>query len=237
MSRPERFTRRRRTAVAGVVGLAAVLGGGAFLLADNLTDDPAAVTTDAGASVPLDAAPAGSAPASAAADPASGPAGTPTKQGAAPSKATVTTSATPRPKTTAEIIAEVRGAAAKATDNVKRPLTPTGVPVADADVRVTESGSADAPGGTLRVVSARQDLTGQRELSWVVGQKGEQVGAARCSQTIRISPDAPARERPTLLLCWRTSAAKSVYTIAVNLDQRPSKQASVAALTREWDRL
>ncbi|MCA2215927.1 hypothetical protein [Jidongwangia harbinensis] len=237
MSRPERSPRRRRTAVAGVVGLAAVLGGGAFLMTDHLTDEPAAVTADAGASAPLEPPADGAPPAATADSPSPGPARTPAGAKAAPSPAPAATTAKPRPRTTAEIIDALKGAAAKATDNVKRAPVGPGAPLSDADVKVTESGAPSDAAGMLRVVSAAGNLAGQRELGWVSGLKGEKVGAARCSQTIRLSPNAPARERPTLLLCWRTSATKSVYTLAVNHHKRPSKQASVAALTRAWNQL
>jgi hypothetical protein len=233
MSNPERSSRRRRQAVAGAVGLAAVLGGGAFLVTELRTgDEPAAVGTEAGAPAPVESPAAASAPAPAPSAPDAAPSRAP---GAAAAPAPAATTA--RPRTTQEIIAAVRGAAARATNNVKRPPAAAGPAVSDAEVTVAQSGSLRDARGTLRVVSARRDLTGQRELSWVAGQKGEKVGDARCTQSIRVSPDVPFRERPTLLVCWRTSAAKSVYTIAVNLEQRPSKRASVAALTKVWNRL
>jgi hypothetical protein len=236
MSNPERSSRRRKQAVAGVVGLAAVLGGGAFVVTDQLTgDEPATVSAEAGAPAPVDPPATASAPASAPAAPSAAPSRAPAAATAPPAPAPATTTA--RPRTTQEIIAAVKGAAARATGNVKRPPAPAGTAVTDAEVTVAQSGSLRDAGGTLRVVSARRDLTGQRELSWVAGQKGEKVGDARCTQSIRVSPDVPLRERPTLLVCWRTSAAKSVYTIAVNLKQRPSKQASVAALTKVWNQL
>jgi hypothetical protein len=91
-------------------------------------------------------------------------------------------------------------------------------------------------GQTMRVVSARGDLTGQRELTWAA-DAGHQVGAARCTQNFQFSPDSPAAVRPTMLLCWRTSALKSVYVIDVNPKGRPSEADTTAALTWEWYRL
>jgi hypothetical protein len=223
-------SRRKKQAIAGVVGLAAVLGGGAFLVTDRVADDARTVATDAKTpALPSSASPAPRASAvagpSKAAAASSGP--------AAPAPAASTAR-----KSAAQAVAEVKGSAAKATGNVKRPLTPQAAgTVSEADVQVTETGSLQDPDGTLKVVSARADLTGQRELAWVTGVKGEKVGAARCSQTIRLSPDVPPRERPTFLMCWRTSADRSVYTIAVNLKERPSKAASVAAINRAWSAL
>ena len=238
MSNPERSSGRRRgRAVAGVVGLAAVLGGGAFLVTERLTgNEPAPVGAGMPAPAPVEPTAAGSAPVSPA--PSVAPSrSTVATAPAAAAPAPATAPATARPRTTKEIIAAVQGAAARATGNVRRPPAAAGPAVPDGDVTVTQSGSLRDPDGTMRVVSARQDLTGRRELSWVAGQKGEKVGGARCTQSIRVSPDVPLKERPTLLVCWRTSKAKSVYTIAVNLEQRPSKQASVAALTKVWNQM
>jgi hypothetical protein len=36
-------------------------------------------------------------------------------------------------------------------------------------------------------------------------------------------------------VCWRTSTAKSVYTVTVDLGGHPSKQDSVAALAKRWN--
>jgi len=109
-------------------------------------------------------------------------------------------------------------------------------PVVAAGVTVRSSGSMPKDHHTLRVVSANSDLTGQRELAWVA-DKGQPVGDARCTQNFRIGPGAPARVRPTLLICWRTSAQRSVYTVAVDVDHRPSPKASVDELDRVWNEL
>jgi hypothetical protein len=131
-----------------------------------------------------------------------------------------------------ERVAAVRSTAAKKGPGVLRPL-PSPADVAAADVTVTTSAQ---DGGTIKVVSARQDLTGYRELGWVA-DRGDEVGTARCSDTIRLSPDAAATEHPTLLICWRTSAQKSVYSMAVKTGGRPSAKASVAAIDAQWARL
>ncbi len=105
-----------------------------------------------------------------------------------------------------------------------------------ASVTVTSSGSMPKDHHTLRVVSARADLSGQRELAWVA-DAGQPVGDARCTQNFHIGPKATARVRPTLLVCWRTSPDRSVYTVAVDVDHRPSAQASVAVIDDVWSRL
>jgi hypothetical protein len=101
---------------------------------------------------------------------------------------------------------------------------------------VTNSGSLPKDHHTLRVVSARGDLSGARELTWAA-DSGHPVGSSRCTQNFRIGPSSPASERPTMLLCWRTSAGKSVYTIAVDIDHRPSERASVATIDTVWSKL
>ncbi|UWP81903.1 hypothetical protein [Dactylosporangium fulvum] len=85
-------------------------------------------------------------------------------------------------------------------------------------------------------MSGRTDLTGQRELGWVAGQ-GEPFGSAHCTQQLRLIPGGPVVTKPELLICWRTSPVKSVYTVAVSLDGHPSREISVAAIDEAWDEL
>jgi hypothetical protein len=101
-------------------------------------------------------------------------------------------------------------------------------------VAITTKGSAAANRRYQRIVSAPTDLTGFRELAWHA-DAGHAVGDAQCTQNFRFSPSTPAGERPTTLLCWRTSAAKSAYAFSVDLDQKPSEQDAVAALEQGWN--
>jgi hypothetical protein len=225
-----RRNRRRKQVVAGVVGLAALLGGGAFFVTEQLTGDNGKVATDTGALAPL--APAMSA-GTAAAGSRSAPA---TPSSKSPASHAPSAAATPRPKTTAERIAAARGKAAKAAGQVRPPLPPNGnVTVADG-VTESNSGSLKKDGATLRLVSARSDLTGLRELAWAADD-GVPVGDARCTQNFHFSGGAPAVEKPTMMLCWRTSATKSVFTVAVVLKGRPSAETSVAAIDKQWAKL
>jgi hypothetical protein len=130
-------------------------------------------------------------------------------------------------------VAAARAYAAKHTVPITHPLAPPTAPSAIGDLTVTSRQRGDR---TLRIVSARGDLSGQRELSWVA-DKGRRQGSARCSQTIRLSPDVAPERRPTLLLCWRTSAKRSVYTVMVDLHGRPSVRQSVAAIDTAWAKL
>jgi hypothetical protein len=131
------------------------------------------------------------------------------------------------PQSVAEKWVEARAADDEPGSTVRRPLHAAGdVVVSDAEVTVrTVRG--------IRVTSARRNLIGQRELAWVADE-GEPVGDAHCSQNVRLSPDVPAAVRPSLLLCWRTSATKSVYTVQVDRRNSPSKQRSVALISKAW---
>jgi hypothetical protein len=228
-SAASRRTRRTKLAAVGAAGLLAILGVGGAVY--QLTDDNDSGPAEPGAmGVAVDASTA-PAPAS----PSRSAAGRVKPKAAA---AAPTPSPTPSPvhrKTDAERKKAMVGkAAAEARNLVKQPLPPAGGTAASvSNVTVTRTGK---PGNSLKVVSAGQDLTGYRELAWVADE-GEAVGDARCTSTIRLSNAAEPRERPTLLLCWRTSATKSVYTVAVDSKGRPSKKASVAAIDERWAKL
>ena len=226
----DRF-RSPRTVLLGVVGLA-VLGGGAFLVTERLTGDAGTVATGtptgtgtlaAPATTPGTPFPAGSSPS---------PAG---KVGSAPKPSA---SLSPTPKTLADILRKARSANADAGTQIRRPLPPVNAEpaVAADELTITRSGNLHRDGATLQVVSARRDLTGQRELAWAADQ-GRAVGAVRCTQNFRFTAGAKASEKPTLLVCWRISANRSVYSIAVTAAGRPSMTASAAAIDRRWSKL
>jgi hypothetical protein len=155
--------------------------------------------------------------------------------GAAPAVSPV--SVAPRTGQTRSVeqqIADARAAAAKGGNPVTRALTPAPGAV-PGPVQVRNSGSYKT-GGTLRVVTARHDLSGQRELLWAA-DRGQPVGDARCTQNFHFSNNGAPRVRPTMLMCWRVSAKKSVVIVAVKRGGHPSKDHSVAVLDREWARL
>jgi hypothetical protein len=131
------------------------------------------------------------------------------------------------PQGVAEKWADARTAVERAGTGPRRPLPVVPGAVTRPTVRTI---------GNIRVTSARADLTGQGELAWVADQ-GERVGDAHCSQKFRLSIDDPAVTRPSLLVCWQTSATKSVYTVVVDRNGRPSRPASVAAIARAWSDL
>jgi hypothetical protein len=154
-----------------------------------------------------------------------------------PSAGTPTPTAS-QTKSAAQRAADARAANAKAGTEVRRPLPPKNgaerVPAKD--VKVQTFGSIRKNRSTLRVMSARQDLSGQRELGWVADD-GVPVGGARCSQKFRLSTGVRVAEKPSLLVCWKLSKAKSVYTVAVQIGGRPSKAESAAAIKKAWSKL
>ncbi|MEV6301469.1 hypothetical protein AB0M02_18810 [Actinoplanes sp. NPDC051861] len=120
---------------------------------------------------------------------------------------------------------------------------PSDQPDAGGDVRqeAAEDGVSERTetleNGTIRIVTAPRDLTGERELL-LAGDEGEQVAdGVRCTSDVRMGMGVPASRRPTLLLCWRTSAARSVVTVAIVPNGEPPTASSVAVIGREWERL
>jgi hypothetical protein len=219
-----RRSRRRKKVVAGVTGIT-VLGVGAILWAsaesypsgtqatgDTFSSSPA-LSPSASVSSPLPTAKAG-----------------PSVSPAAPEASKVVTATALEQRVTA-----LRSLAKNKTSDVQRPLPPAvgGYKVAADEIDMKQTGSLQKDREMMKVYSARADLTGQQELAWIT-DAGEAQGTTRCTQKIRVSADSPAKERPTLLICWRTSAKKSVYTVAVKVSGRPSKAKSVAAVNRAW---
>lgn len=87
----------------------------------------------------------------------------------------------------------------------------------------------------MRIVSAKGDLTGQHDL-WMVAD-GFPWGDATCTQTFHLSVGASPQVRNTMLICYRISKTRSVYTIAVDLDKPPSPADSVAVIDSTWNTL
>ncbi|GIF28767.1 hypothetical protein Aut01nite_17530 [Actinoplanes utahensis] len=210
---------RRRKAVIGVTGLALALGTGSYVLAERLTAGDEAEQREVIAQ-PLP----GAEPASPEASP---PAPTAGAQAAMPE------TEKPAPQVSAEIMA-ARSRAAADGHELQRARGHTPKLTSD-DVTVTQSGSLEQ-GHTLKVVSARGDLTDYEELGWL-GDQPKPAGKTDCTQKFQLATDREPTERPTLLLCWRITAQKSAYTVAVNLKGRPDRKESVAALEKAWSKL
>ncbi|MDR7280394.1 hypothetical protein [Catenuloplanes atrovinosus] len=240
--------RPKQQLIAGAAGVLAVLGVGGVILATQGRNEPVAISTADPApppgvatvvpSVPLiptasglpvpPSATAGAAPSAPAPAPVS-----PRPGAAAP---TAATRAVPAPAATARSERnEQPGAAALPQPSKTLRAQPQSTAVKDSEVQVVQTASPDDK-ERLKVASARADLTGYRELSWVT-EENERIGDVRCTNRIRLSPDLPAQPRSTLLICWRVSATRSVYTVAVNVDGKPSRVRSIEALEAAWRKL
>jgi hypothetical protein len=215
---------RRRRVLMAAAGLLVLVGGGglAFWQLDGRTDTNVGGVLGEGVVVP----PASVGPSGTLAGPVPPSVG---PQGATPGRATASATvgaATPAPGgTTGRTAAPVPQ------------VTAAGVPTVEADgVTVTTTGGGPGDSRTFKIVSARKDLTGQREMVWAA-DAGTPVGKARCTQNFKFGPNSRKGIRKTLLLCWRTSAQRSVYTIAVDMRGVPSRKLSVDELNRVWDSL
>jgi len=110
--------------------------------------------------------------------------------------------------------------------------------------RVTEAVGKDVPVtarqyGSLsdrryiRVVFAPTDLTGKLQLTWAADQ-GTTVGDYRCTQNFALTPGAKPTVRPTMIICWRTTAEFSAYALLVDFDHTPLASQAIAALKPIW---
>ncbi|MDI6101616.1 hypothetical protein QLQ12_23630 [Actinoplanes sp. NEAU-A12] len=220
--------RRRTGLIAGVAGAALTLGAvsylitGALLGGDHTQREATALTSPAPttASSP-DMPPADSSPTS--------PASTPSEL---PSPA--------EPSESARREARAAGSAHKTDDEKareKRPETRKNdrqVTAAEAPVNIVTAKSSNA---TVQIMSADHDLTGTGQLRFK-GDDGSPVGDASCTRKFRFHLEKPAREQPTMLLCWRTSADRSVVALAfARRDEKPSPGETVRILDEHWSRL
>jgi len=218
----------RRQVAAGVVGLAALLGAGAYMITARIVDrNDSSASSGAGVLAPVVT--------SAAAGPA-----TPLSTSPRSTKQPVRQSAAPSPvpsgsMTVDERIRAARAAAAKDGVPVLHARTPAPGVVAAASGLVEERNEITKT-GIIRITTAKYDLTGQRELLWVADQ-GKPVGDARCTQNFQFSNDTAPAVRPNLLLCWETSARRSVAVVQVDHNGKPSTAKSLKILEREWAKL
>jgi len=227
-------SRKRRVAVAGVVALAALLGGGAYLITAKVTDGQHTDAGDTGALVPIVTPASGDTTAT----------GQPTPVTASPkptisTKQAVKQSLSPSPPIPTESMSveEQIKAARERAAREGHPLQPalTTAPGIVAAEAVQERNVA-RPDGSLRIVTARSDLTGQRELLWAADQ-GKRYGDVTCTQNFHFSNNNKPAVRPTMLLCWRTSDRKSVATVLVDRDGKPSTAESARIIAEEWAKL
>jgi hypothetical protein len=172
-------------------------------------------------------------PASASASPSAGA----SPSAAASTRATAATSTPPQAaaRSSVAVSQEIKEARAKAAkDGVPLMRARTAAP--DVPSGPVSERTEPRKNGVLRIVTAKFDLRGQRELLWPANG-GKPVGDAECTQTFRFSNEAKASTKRNLLLCWRTSATKSVVTALVDRSGKPSAAESVGIIDREWAKL
>ncbi|MDQ1645095.1 MAG: hypothetical protein QOJ50_1279 [Cryptosporangiaceae bacterium] len=214
---------QRKQLIAGTAGLAIVFGGSVALTRYFVTDEASKGSQGDSGSAAV-TSPGGT---PAAATPSAGPAAT---AAARPQAAAAKPS--PRPTSRADRIAAARAAVKKAGPTVHHAVPQTRT---DEPLTVRTYGSQQQ-GNYLKVVSAHTDLSGQKELAWAADD-GHAVGAARCTQKFAFSNQSTPAVKPTLLVCWRTTADRSAYTVAVVRSGRPSEQRSATMLNEAWTKL
>ncbi|MEU4241237.1 hypothetical protein [Actinoplanes sp. NPDC026619] len=224
----QRSGRNRKIAVGAAAALAVVIGGGAYLIGSR---DGDTVTENTNAIAPVEPA----TPAASSAAPA-------TTVGARP-KAAAKRTPSPQVTTTdpAKVRRQIEAARSKAAAEghpLQRPLTTPPRPhIAAENVdSYTEETRPLADGGTLRIVSARYDLSGQREMLWAA-DSGTEAGAARCTQNFRFAQGQKPAVRKTMLLCWRNTADRSVVVLAVGRAETPDTTQVLNVLDTQWNRL
>jgi len=224
---PARSHRWGKKAAVAVVGLGAV-GAGAYFATTlfgghaqtTLSREPAALAPVA----PTESAhPATRATLGA---PAPGP--------VAGTKAAVRQSLRPSPTPSPSALTDEQIAELQVGRLLQAPPAPMASGMAAAEsAPVTVSYRSGTDGSTIRVVSAHYDLTGRWELL-AAADRGHIVGGARCTPNLNAGPAATPKIRPSMLLCWRTAANKSVVTIAIDKLRPPSARASAEVVDQEW---
>lgn len=223
---PQAGTRRRAGIAIGAAAVAALVAGGSYVVAANLADDRDATSQVAAVASP-DAPAASGGPATAG---SAGPASTAPQATEAPSSSPPS-SAPPIAPDVQEKIEQAREKMRKDGVEVKRPVIPQVTQTAD-NIEVTTEGSLKE-GGIVRIMAAREDLTGQRELAYVAGGVQEFRGVP-CSQTFQFSTNPQPAKKDNLLMCWRTTPQKSVVAIVVDPKGRPSRDKAIDELEKKW---
>lgn len=212
----------------GVTALAALLGAGAYIITDHVTQNRAepaevgALAVPDASAMPETVAASGSAGASSAA---------PQPSGSASAGASASASAEVISPEVLKSIEAAREQMRKEGVEIQRPVVPKATTTA-ADIQMTTKGSLKE-GGIVRMITARGDLTGQRELAYVAGGVAKHRNVP-CTQTFKFSTNPAPAKRANLLMCWRTSAKKSVIAMVVDPKGHPSRDKAVDAIAEKW---
>lgn len=220
---PVRRGRRRKQALVAAAGAAVAISGAAFFAAGHSSENQ-----QAGHSEPL-ASP------SASASPTAEQLGRIAAASDKEAKGKPEVSLPPEAK---ERVDAARKAAAKDGVKITHPLPAQNDPArlaALADAKEVTVGSAKT-GGAMRIVTFHGDLSGEREIGWVAGGITKH-GPVSCSQRFKLYNEQKPTERPSLLVCWRTSEKRSVIVTNTKLGGRPDVGKSLEVIDREWRKL
>lgn len=210
---PQRRERRRKQILVGATGAAAVLAGAGFLATQLMSAEQPSLPEPAALAPPVIA----SASATGQSGASVAPSVTRTSKSPKPAKP-VERRPSPTVTRTPDAAKNQSGVAAQAAGAVSERIEALG-------------------NGTIRIVSAPRDLSGERELA-LAGDKGKPVGdGVRCTSEVRMASGVPASQRPTMLLCWRTSETRSVVTMAVIPKGEAPTAESVDIIGKEWAKL
>jgi hypothetical protein len=235
---PERGSRRRRTQVAAAVAGFAILGAGAYAITAQVADSDRMTAQDVGVIVPAPAATSAYAQAQETTATAASPSGSASISPAAPSEGGAGQLASPSPSNKRAVEEEIKKAREKAAQDghpLQRAITKA--PGVAAMSEPVASRNVPRKDGSLRITTAKFDLTGQRELLWVA-DKGKSAGdGIHCTQNFKFSNNNQATVRPTMMVCWRTSPSKSVVTVLVDRGGKPSAVESAEVIKNEWAKL
>lgn len=227
-----RRVQRRKKALVAVVGLAAVLGGGAYGVTMWKTAREATIIAgDTGAlgpvRTPFSESPSPS-PSSRSATPSPSVRSTVARLSGVPQMARPSPTPTP-PGQADDAVAAAQVSRLLRAHRETRPGT-----LVAASQPITVANEAGPDGTTIRVVSARYDVTARGAMLWAADE-GLPIANARCTQNLLVN--GRAQVRPGMMLCWRASPGRSVVAVATSKYGRPAAALSAAAIERAWSHL
>jgi hypothetical protein len=138
------------------------------------------------------------------------------------------------PPAGAQTLKAIKDARAQAAADGFPEMRPPGQQRATVSTTSTTENTAQ---GLIQITTAHGDLKGISPQA-LAGDAGKPAGdGISCTNKLRFSVNAPARTIPNMLLCFKTSAERSVVTMATAKKGSPSTAASTAIIAREWAKL
>ena len=223
---PHRSAARRKRVLVGVAGAAAVLTGAGLLITQLMNEQQSRSPEPAALAPQTTPATAGSVPSEAVPSVTRTPEFT--KKAAPVERRPAPSSAASRPASL-----DPGGARASVAIDEMRERLGMPEPLGMRGAQVTERTEALAD-GSIRILTADRDLSGEPPL--LAAGSGEPVGGGvRCTGGLRYGTAVPSPPAAALV-CWRTSASRSVITVASATEDGSLAAESVEVITREWAR-